>query len=193
MKRICLGLVVLALAACTGLRPNLPPQLVPTTTHDSEAVKFIHEKGDNVIKASAFLTQQGGGVVTCAGRKALLVPAGPYATERINLIYNSVERGYQPLMVQYAGAVVGPNGTLTPQFRSTVIDPPQTYFLDSRDTVCDAKGEFEFENLAPGAYYVITQVSWSVGATPQGGGLMQRVIIPQGTSKKTFKLLLTSN
>jgi hypothetical protein len=193
MKRICLAMVATVLSACTGLKPNLPPQRVPVSTHDAEVVKFIHEKGDNLVKGSAFLTQQAGGVVTCAGKTVSLVPASIYATERIGMIYNSVERGYQPLMALYAGAVVGSNGALVPQFRSTVIDPPPSYLSDQRKTVCDARGEFEFDNVAPGTYYVITQVTWSVGGNPQGGSLMQRTTLPQGSSKQNFKLLLTQN
>lgn len=39
--------------------------------------------GENTIKGSGLIRQNGGGVVTCAGQQVWLVPATDYAKERI--------------------------------------------------------------------------------------------------------------
>ena len=55
---------------------------------------WIKEKGNANITGQAFLNQQGGGVVTCAGNYVTLTPVNSYSKERMQLIYGSTTKGY---------------------------------------------------------------------------------------------------
>ncbi len=60
----------------------------PTTVNlvyafDVGKAKALLVKGPNTIKGSALMRQRNGGVVTCAGYKAYLVPYTEYAAERM--------------------------------------------------------------------------------------------------------------
>jgi hypothetical protein len=46
-----------------------------------------------------------------------------------------------------------------------------------RTTQCDAQGNFVFEGLPPGRYFVTTSVGWTVADQPQGGSLVKTVQI----------------
>jgi hypothetical protein len=57
-----------------------------TSKFDYDLHKSYVQKGNNTIKGQAFLRQQGGGVVTCAGSEVLLVPDTPYFREMITIL-----------------------------------------------------------------------------------------------------------
>lgn len=53
----------------------------------------------------------------------------------------------------------------------------------------DSQGNFEFQNLADGTYYVVTVINWSVpgryGSNSQGGGnLIQEVELKNNSTKR---------
>jgi len=163
MKRsVALLVVLLVFAGCAAIRPTVNLN----SPFDHAAAMAQLEEGNNTITGSAVVRQKGGGVVTCAGADISLIPATPYANERMMHIYGTRDRGYSP-----SGA---------PKFEP---DYPE-YYQATRTVVGDAQGMFEFDNVKDGEYYVITVITWAVGYSRQGGALMSRVVVQGGETKK---------
>lgn len=47
-------------------------------------------------------------------------------------------------------------------------------------TTCDGQGNFRFENVADGDFYVVTAITWETAYTYEGGPLMKRVSLQGG-------------
>ena len=77
------------LAACVTPKPVTISQ-----QFNAGDVAWSKAKGTNSLSGEAFLRQQGGGVVTCAGAVVVLVPVAPYSTERMMARYGSATSGY---------------------------------------------------------------------------------------------------
>ena len=170
MKRVWMLPVIAVLASgCAS------PQLVENQTHfDPKEAAVINERGANVIEGQAFLRQRGGGVVTCAGETVTLVPATSYAEERIRQIYGSANGGVR---FWWDGL----------EFAET--DP--RYYRMVREEICDATGDFRFDDVADGDYYVTTGVSWEVPvnvyySSTQGGTLARRVQVAYGQIERVI-------
>ena len=157
-------LAVMLLIGCTTT-----PAYVIVNDFNTEESTYILEEGSFSIRGSAFLRQRGGGVVGCQGNVVTLFPATRYMTEMFRHAYGSLEGGYR---------------YRNPEFEN-VDSRVDTY---SRKTQCDIQGEFSFDGLVPGIYYVETTVYWDVPyytgsswrSDRQGGALMQRVEIVDG-------------
>lgn len=161
-------LVAVALLAITGCAAPKAVNL-RTSFNQSEASKLL-EKGANTVKGSALIRQQGGGIVTCAGTTVELVPATQYAQERISAIYNSNDRGYNPI---FGGVLI--------KFDNTDLG----YVSSKRETVCDAQGFFKFDNISDGSFFVISIIVWGTDTyVKQGGRIMQRVTVSGGETKE---------
>lgn len=136
-------------------------------------VAWIKKEGVGTVTGQAFLKTRGGDVKTCAGNKVILIPSSNYAVERIRLLYGTGDKGISYNLQTSSGEYL------------PVSDPLyQEYTLQ---TYCDASGNFEFDNLPDGIYYINTSVFWETGAKykgTQGGYLMQRVAINGGSSNK---------
>lgn len=162
----------LALIASVGgvLTGCALPQQKPITIHAPFNVGeagALTRPGVNMISGSALIRQNGGGVVTCAGLPILLVPQTAYARERVTAIYGNAQRGYNPVTRRI---------TFTPD--------PSTYMQMTRETLCDAQGNFSFPDVADGSFYVISVINWTVGYAAQGGSLMQAVSVNGGQSQQ---------
>lgn len=109
------------------------------------------------------MKQRGGGVVTCAGNTVTLIPATDYAGARMLNIYGSTQGGVNsnPKPPRFS-----PD---SPEYRSMV-----------KTTRCDAQGNFNFDRVADGDFYVQTFVAWEVAGRAQGGNLMQRASVRGG-------------
>lgn len=163
---VCLSAATVSMLAMSTCAPTTTHQI--TSPFDLAKASAIHALGNNKISGSALIRQQGGGVVTCAGNEVRLIPVTPYTTERMRLLYGSDERGYRSI---WQGS---------PVFQP---DPPD-YYTAQRVTTGDPQGMFEFESVPDGAYYLMTTVTWSAGSYPQGGALMQKVLVSGGEEKK---------
>jgi len=143
-----------------------------SSAFDAEHAKAALNPGKNSLKGSGFLRQNGGGVVTCAGATVYLLPATSYAVERMRYTYGSSAGGLnnRPKINFYP-------------------DYPEYYQL-MRKTSCDAQGNFEFNNVSPGSYFVVTSVVWKVGYSIQGGNLMRPVEVRDGVNSS---IVITSN
>ena len=133
-----------------------------TGTFETNMASWIKEKGNANITGQAFLNQQGGGVVTCAGNYVTLTPVNSYSKERMQLIYGSTTKGYLSDVDQ--GFI-----KLTPE-------PPSSYYDLAKKTQCDAQGNFKFKNIpANKEYFITTQVEWGTEWIKEGGWLMLKI------------------
>lgn len=151
------------------------------SSFSSTEVSWFNAEGTNSIEGSAFMRTKGGDVKTCAGYDVTLMPYSNYASERMTYIYGNSEEGYR---------------TLGLQRKYEFSNESAEYHKYSKDTKCDAQGEFEFNDLPDGDYYVIAGVQWQTGAGagaelfPQGAILMKRVTTANG---ETQKVTMTAN
>jgi hypothetical protein len=168
MKILSMALL-LSLVGCAAPSVLAPPILNLRATFDAaEATRLIGD-GGNTIRGNAFMRQRGGGVVTCAGQTVSLVPATAYAKERIFALYDSLERGVNASRKNY---------TFVP-------DSPE-YVSLVRSTKCDSQGNFLFERVADGEFYVQVLVHWQVGYNMEGGNMMHRVSVRGGQSSSVI-------
>jgi len=129
---IVLGLP-LAYAGCAA-RQSAPRFVKMQTKFDYSEHEPYAKPGENSIKGQAFLSQQGGGVVTCAGSGVLLLPATSYFREMI--------------LHLVAGSEPEPPETPNPSLKDMI-----------RKTQCDAQGNFSLTNIPDGAWFVLTEVN----------------------------------
>jgi len=132
-------------------------QMVLVNRFDIDEALYIKKSGPSIIMGDAFVRQQGGGVVTCAGSLVRLTPDTKYSRERMGIIYRNSEKGYR----LYIDRII------------PVADA--SYSSYSRTTKCDAQGKFKFSDIFPGNYFVTTEVSWVISGLQQGGSLMQHL------------------
>jgi len=99
----------------------------------------------SVVFGQAFLKQNGGGVVTCAGETVTYLPNTTYFRELIKMIRTGA---------RFRGELSEEIATKVRQY--------------GKYNTCDAGGNFSAA-LPPGEWYVFTNVSWTVGYAPQGG------------------------
>jgi hypothetical protein len=158
MKRIA---CVLGLAALLGACVQGP---VTTSSFSAEEAAFIRKPGTGVIVGHAFRTRSKGQGVNAAGEVVRLIPATAYARERFKSIFEKTK--YLPHW-RY------PNGQ---------VDPLYAQF--TRTTKTTARGRFSFDNLAPGTYFVSTQVIWGEedAIFREGGSVYDEVTL---TGKET--------
>lgn len=160
------GLVLSLATLAVACVPKQPLVNVAATPFDAKEVAFIHLDGNNSVRGQAFLRQRGGGIVTCAGRDVWLVPDGSHARDRIKAIYGTTQRVAQNI---------------------TNLEPADAeYRRHTRRTLCDAQGNFAFEGLADGRYFVVSTVMWDVGGLPQGGTVMAPVALSNGANKRVI-------
>jgi len=155
---------------------TVPATEVPISApFNKKDVAWFNSTGAGTLEGSAFLRTKGGAVKTCAGYDVQLLPYSAYAAERMRFIYGSDTSGY----------LFGPR-------RAWKFTPDEPEFYKSlKKTVCDANGEFEFDRLPNGDYFVIAKVTWDIGnVVDEGGTMMGKVTIANGANEK---VTLTAN
>ncbi|MDO5642138.1 MAG: hypothetical protein Q4G26_07080 [Paracoccus sp. (in: a-proteobacteria)] len=158
----------IAFASIVVLSGCLQNTVEMTNAFNPNAGTYILANGTASINGQGFMRQAGGGVVTCAGENVELVPATAYQEERIKIIYGSTSGGSRTSGI---GDVPPPIAAGAERLKRT--------------TQCDAAGNFEFNGLAAGDYYVHTEVRWIAGQySPQGGVLAKRIKITNGQRAK---------
>ena len=140
-----IGRAVIPLVLAIATTACLPPPKVKMTVSkfDPDEVEYIHQDGSNTIRGQAFLRQQGGGVVTCAGASVHLIPSGDYSRERMWNIYGTTH-----------------NPALSKVGNKAVDTPNAEYVNHTRKTLCDAQGNSPFRGLPTES---ISWRRWSLG------------------------------
>lgn len=164
---LLLAFISIQLTGCNTLGPT---KIFIKSDFNSDKAKKLLEPGDNAITGSALIRQRGGGVVSCAGNRVVLVPATKYAHERMASIYGNDNKGYST------------HGFVGKQIEFSNSNPE--YLSLIKVTQCDAQGYFKFNNLSDGAFFVTTSIVWQVNNYfKEGGSLMHRVELFDGTTK----------
>lgn len=168
MKKILLPLIsviiVTTLAGCAV-------EIETTSKFDPVEAAYINTQGSATITGQAFMRQMGGGVVTCAGNEVDLIPAVTFSKERITKIYGNVTGGR-------VGALTGRS--------ATGVDP--RYFSMKRIAICDAQGNFQFDRVANGDYYLFSYVTWAVPGSmfPEGGSTAKLIQVRNGRPQRVI-------
>lgn len=137
---------VLALSiSLVGCAVVTPTPIQTASTFNATEVAWFGQPGTNTIKGNAVLRTVGGDVRTCAGLDANLVPVSSHSEERFRLMYGDTSTGYLAARSGF-------------QFAST--DPE--YARHSRSIRCDSEGDFIFDKLPDGEYFVTARVVWGV-------------------------------
>lgn len=166
------GVLALLVSGCVAPSPQrASAPLRISAVFDAAAARDAIKDGPHTISGSAFMRQRGGGVVTCAGYEVSLIPVNAYAETRISYLYAERNAGFRPVSADRLA--------FDP-------DPPEYQEL-RRQTKCDQRGEFRFEAVADGEYFVIAVVIWEAGKSAQGGTLFTRVKV-QGRSPSPLML-----
>ena len=156
------------LFACLFLCPLAacaPQPYTMQTPFDEDAFAPYAAKGKGQVYGQAFLVTNGGDVKKGAGKKVWLMPDNPYTEEFLK-----------------AGDM-----NKSPNFDRRF----GNYF---RTTTADADGNYEFDDLPPGNYVLLTEIRWMIPSDslfPQysGGELTKRFSLARGEHQK---VLLTS-
>jgi hypothetical protein len=151
----------LLLAACAK-----EPQVV-SIFNPSEAA-FANAKGNASIRGQLFLRRNDGVVVYGAGSDVRLIPRVSHSEQAMRASFGNLK---QRLEVQLFGAnLMGNDIKLNPG-----IEPY------SRRTKADGQGNFVFEGVPPGGYFVVGHVVWCApsraGCDQQGGDLLETVSV----------------
>ena len=163
-------LSVIILTSCNNGGQNIK-KITLSTQFDAAQTKLLLNSGNNTIQGSALLRQRGGGVVTCAGNKVWLMPVTDHSIERQQYIYGSDIKAFKTFREMNNPRI------------SFTYNPKEFFRLVKRDT-CDAQGNFVFNNISDGDFFVLTNISWTSGSSLQGGELMHRVRVRGGETKK---------
>lgn len=163
MKKL-FALMLLLLAGCAA------PPVATTQLFNPADVAWAQKPGKNTIRGSALMRTVGGQVRSCGGSEVSAVPDSPYARERFMNLYGNLERGFNPAL--FGGK------------RADAADP--RYLAATLNTICDAQGNFTFENVPDGVFFLTVGIIWvtnpSNALSTQGGGLMRRVTVSGGQS-----------
>ena len=153
---ICL--VALVLAGCQSA--SAPAPVAINASFDPAEAAFVKAKGKGVLEGHAFLREKSGATQNAAGEVVRLIPATAYARERFAKLYG--ERKFVPVAAY-------------PKAQET--DPRYPEFI--RTTKTESNGRFAFKNVAPGTYFISTQVTWqkSGDLAQQGGAIYETVTL----------------
>lgn len=149
------------------------PKVSILSVFNPQDVVWAAGEGTSGVKGSAVLMTNNGSPRTCAGKEVALIPVSAYSTERMYVLYGSV-----PSFRQIRGDNI--SGVYNPI--QTINDTPAQYVATARKTKCDAQGNFEFENIPSGDYFVLTQVVWmtpfgNYSQSYNGGTLVDRITL----------------
>lgn len=152
-----LGLAAL-LGACVERRP------ATNSSFSAEEAAYIRKPGNGIIVGHAFRTRAKGQVVNAAGEVVRLVPATAYASQRFASLYGRAK--------------------FIPAASYPQEEPDPRYAEYTRTTKAEANGRFAFDKVAPGRYFVTTQVIWGEedALFREGGSVYDEVTL---TGKET--------
>jgi hypothetical protein len=152
MKDLSILLIIISLASCvSSIQSDVP--------FDSREVQFFKQRGNSTVKGELFALQRGGGVVIGAGREVVLIPVSKYQEDICLKLFGNTQGGY----------------------KSAFMHPKIDHNSESKEylsrSTTNSRGEFKFNNLSKGEYYIYSFLTWEAGGAIQGGSIMQRVVI----------------
>src|SRR5436305_15268649 len=139
---------------------------------DPKAAAFIHKEGKATIEGHAFVRRPDNAVENAVGQVVRLIPVTPYSEARFAQFYGGKR--------------------FLPAWRIPKIEADPEYASYTRTTTSESNGRFTFENVAPGKYYVATQIMWRPkGNIISEGGALWDIVTVTGKETKSVKVVLT--
>jgi hypothetical protein len=155
--------LAVALVAAGAAAAATPRLIQLDSTFSVDDVKWVREQGDATVSGKAFLRQRDGTLKDCAGFNVELLPVATYSSERIFRTYGNNRAG-QVLLEENP-----------PKFTP---DAPGYHEFLIKGT-CNAAGEFRFDKVPAGDYFVMVFIIWDLtGLNPPvktGGAVMKRI------------------
>lgn len=130
-------ILLILLSALTSFAQKAPEWVLPTTPFNEAETAKLMEKGTATIQGTATLKKKGKDNFGVKGSQILLFPVTPYFTEFLELKKKFNSRKKQASMSRTAF----------------------TYRVEGR--FVDDKGTFQFTNLKPGKYYIISWIAFA--------------------------------
>lgn len=127
---------------------------------DPKAAEFIHKQGEARIDGHAFFKKPNGYVMHAAGEVVWLIPATPYARERMQRLYG--------------------NAKFMPANAMNRADADPKFYEFTRRTKAESNGRFTFDKVAPGDYFLVTNITWKDGehdVLSRGGAVYETVTV----------------
>ena len=187
MRPIAIPLVAaLALGGCQSTQTAAP--VSATAPFNPAEAAYIKKTGVASISGHAFWRDDDGGVTNAAGEVIRLVPATSYARQRFAALY----RGRRSIPANEV-----PDAPPDPQYAEY-----------TRTTRAETTGRFDFDNVAPGEYFVTAQVRYREQGRPgrshhgalagllsthADGGAMFETVTVTGREEKAIKLVVTND
>ena len=153
----------------------------------SSSVSFA--EASSSIKGQGFMKTRGGSVITCAGNsvyldnsaddsnyvglKGLAMAEESWLKASTGLLQGQVVENQEDRK-KHNEVLAGHMKTITKLAK---------YNGNMIETICDAQGYFEFENLGTGMYEIGTTVEWFAGDEKQGGFISKTVNVKSGKNK----------
>lgn len=159
MKVIFLLSAACLICSCQAL----PPKELSSNFNMSDYESHL-KIGDFNISGQAFMRQNGGGVVTCAGNKVYLIPDSAYFNE----VFDVLKTRRKPNSGENAADVQ----------------------KLARIALCDAQGNFEFKNLSAANWLITTQIKWKVGRYGSEGGTLLKKLTT--SDNKNIKIIISN-
>jgi hypothetical protein len=139
---------------------------------DPKAAAFIHKEGKAKIEGHAFVRRPDNAVENAVGQTVRLVPVTPYSEARFAQFYGGKR--------------------FLPAWQIPKIEADPEYASYTRTTTSESNGRFRFENVAPGKYYIATQIMWRPkGNLFQEGGALWDMVTVTGKETKPIQVVLT--
>jgi hypothetical protein len=156
------------MAGCVERKPA-------TIAFSAEEAAFIRKTGTGIIAGHAFRTKPSGVVVNAAGQVVRLVPATAFARERFANLYGKAK---------YVPHSAYPRDD----------NADAAYGEYTRTTKAEANGRFAFDKVAPGTYFLTTQVIWGeeTAFTREGGSVYDSVTLT-GKETEPVQVILSGN
>ena len=175
---ISIVLIGLFITGCAA--PGVPHTFI--NTYEPETLPQIDSTpGTNTISGSAFLRQNGGGVVNCAGNSVVLRKQTSLGIER-----NAYAKEYLALSVADRAVTV-----VDPRFAQFQKDLQGIRDSQNKTTFCDVDGKFTFNGVAPGVYSLKTKVYWVVADSGQGGIVGTTITVPDNYDDQTINTVVS--
>lgn len=155
------------LVACAPAAQQEAPPLSASFT--GEDVAWATGKGSNRIVGDAKI-REGGELFSCGSYTVFAIPDSAYARERVKALFNTTGKGMRP--ANAPAQCLGPD---YPAYRQT-----------QRTASCDTQGNFAFDNLPDGTWYITTSVIWQekLGQPYKGGTFVDRVSVNGGATAR---------
>lgn len=175
MKPLLLTITSLALlSGCSNISSEIEAFKASTTQtvnltvpfNPAEAA-FILDEGTASIKGSSLVKDAVGEVITCAGNNVYLVPVNDYSRERYTYLFGGSANGFSP------------DETIR-KIKFKPDDPEFRKYM--RVSTCNYIGEFVFENIPAGHYYIGTNIISEIDGynTISGGAYAKEIRLKRG-------------